>query len=516
MIKISPELHQELTEELPQFRQSSEKFFRKEIKVNEYKGLSGKFGSYAERGGNSAMIRFRLPGGQITRDQAAFIADSVRKYNLKNIHFTTGQSIQFHGLDGDTACDLAESCPAHDIFTRGGGGDHPRNLLASPLRGLTDEDYFDITPYTDAAAAYILTLIRTVEFPRKLKTCFTCGPHNDVHATFRDLGFVARPDKTFDVYAAGGLGPNPQMGIKVGSAVDPAKILYYIKAMALLFSDKGNYKSRAKARTRYIQVELGSEVFYNTFQDYLKKVEASEQLDILPQTTAGPVKTGPDRQLNSPRIHKQKQPGLYYVTYHPIGGDPSQEVFLALLDKAAHTEGCELRLTPEEGLYIINCTADEAEAFAAITTDSAANTFETSVSCVGATVCQVGFQDSHGLLERIVEKVHPCNFADGVLPQIHISGCPSSCSAHQAAPIGLYGAVKLVDQKPVKAFALLVGGSADFNQEAFGTQAAIIAEDLIPDFFVELGKAVADDQAVFTDWIKTHKAQFDAIVEKYA
>ena len=57
--------------------------------------------------------------------------------------------------------------------------------------------------------------------PRKLKVCFSNSPANVTHATYRDLGFVARPDGTFDVYSAGGLGNNPRFGVKVAEGVEP-------------------------------------------------------------------------------------------------------------------------------------------------------------------------------------------------------------------------------------------------------------------------------------------------------
>ena len=41
-----------------------------------------------------------------------------------------------------------------------------------------------------------------------------------------------------------------------------------------------------------------------------------------------------------------------------------------------------------------------------------------------------------------IDEVRKENFADGVLPQIHISGCPSSCAAQQIAEIGFRGAMK--------------------------------------------------------------------------
>lgn len=85
-------------------------------------------------------------------------------------------------------------------------------------------------PYAEAAADYLMNFIKAEKMPRKLKVAFSSSPKNLTHATFRDLGFAARPDGKFDVYSAGGLGNNPRFGVKVAEAVDPEKILYYVKA----------------------------------------------------------------------------------------------------------------------------------------------------------------------------------------------------------------------------------------------------------------------------------------------
>ncbi len=52
-----------------------------------------------------------------------------------------------------------------------------------------------------------------------------------------------------------GLGPNPRMGIPVAHDVQPEDVLYYVKAMLMVFANHGNFKNRGKARTRYIRLK---------------------------------------------------------------------------------------------------------------------------------------------------------------------------------------------------------------------------------------------------------------------
>ena len=229
------QLIQEWKASLPKFREMTEKFYAKEVSVKEYKGFSGGYGSYAQKGGEASMLRLRMPGGRLTKEKLKFIAQMVEQYHVDKAHFTTCQAVQLHDLDKDSVCDIMEKAVDVGIITKGGGGDFPRNVMCSPLSGVEEGEYFDVMPWAKAAGEYLMTFINAEKMPRKLKVCFSNSPANVTHATYRDLGFAACPDGTFDVYSAGGLGNNPQLGVKVAEGVAPEKILYYIKAMWLTF-----------------------------------------------------------------------------------------------------------------------------------------------------------------------------------------------------------------------------------------------------------------------------------------
>ena len=212
--------------ELEDFKLKTKQFYNKEISVKEYKGFSGKYGSYAQRGGNASMLRLRMTGGILTKDKFKFIVESIEKYNIEKIHFTTCETIQLHDLTEKSVCELMNTAFENGIITIGGGGDYPRNVMCSPLSGVEYDEYFDVMPYAEKAAEYLMTFVNSVKLPRKLKVCFSNSPKNVPHATFRDLGFVSNGDNTFDVYSAGGLGNNPKMGVCVAKGISPEDILY--------------------------------------------------------------------------------------------------------------------------------------------------------------------------------------------------------------------------------------------------------------------------------------------------
>ena len=134
---------------------------------------------------------------------------------------------------------------------------------------------------------------------------------------------------------------------------------------------------------------------------------------------------------------------------------------------------------------------------------------------MGASVSQIGLQDSHGLLETIIAETKSHGFAPTTLPKIHISGCPSSCGTHQIGIIGLHGAMKVVDKVPVRSFAVTIGGNDRLGQENFGEEIGIVPVERIPALFVTLGKAVEASHMDFATWITHNEEAFKSMVASF-
>lgn len=535
---MNQSLMTEFKEDLKDFREMTEKFYAKEVSIKDYKGFSGGFGSYAQRGGEASMLRLRMPGGRITKEKLKFLVDAIAAYDVRRVHLTTCQTVQFHDLGMKAVCDIMERAMEVGIITRGGGGDFPRNVMVSPLSGVEQGEYFDVLPYAERAGDYLMGMIKTVKLPRKLKVGFSNSPANVTHATFRDLGFIAKENGLFDVYSAGGLGNNYKMGVKVAENVKPEEVLYYVEAMVRTFTTYGNYESRAKSRTRYMQETLGVEGYKKAYQEKLLEVKAEFKDSLLikessvsaeqesnteesvvnikeQESQLKNVAAYPQTESASERVITQKQAGLYAVAYHPVGGMVPAQKFEEIYEGIKNAAKAEVRVAPDETLYIINLNAQQAEKIHKITADGAKNLFETSVSCIGSTVCQIGLRDSQGLLASIVEAVEPYHFADGVLPRIHISGCPSSCGTHQIGKMGFRGASKSVNGKAEPAFAFYVNGQDTQGEERFGEEWGVMLATDIPKFFVELGTVISDEKVSYEQWYKKNMDTLKNIVEPY-
>ena len=121
-------MKQELLKEIEVFYEQTKRFLNKELSVKEFKGYSGGFGSYAQRGAQSFMLRLRMNQGVMTKDKLKFIIEQCEKHQISRAHLTTCQTIQLHDLSGMEIPHIMAEALEHDIVCRGGGGDFPRNV----------------------------------------------------------------------------------------------------------------------------------------------------------------------------------------------------------------------------------------------------------------------------------------------------------------------------------------------------------------------------------------------------
>lgn len=104
------------------FEEKTNEFYEGVLPRNEYKGISGGFGSYAEKSGESGMLRIRIPGGQLTKERFRFLMEMKDVYHIPMMKFTTCETIQLHNLQAWEICSIAAEALENGIICRGGGG----------------------------------------------------------------------------------------------------------------------------------------------------------------------------------------------------------------------------------------------------------------------------------------------------------------------------------------------------------------------------------------------------------
>ena len=169
---ISEELIQQFVKETELFEERLRAFEAGEIDRKTFKGISGRFGCYAQREKNY-MLRLRFPGGRISKEHLAFLGEKTREYPLELMKITTCQTIQVHNLSASQVVSLMREALQKGIITIGGGGDNPRNVMSSPLSGADSQEAFDVLPYAETVSDYLISRMTELHLPRKLKVAFS-------------------------------------------------------------------------------------------------------------------------------------------------------------------------------------------------------------------------------------------------------------------------------------------------------------------------------------------------------
>ena len=513
-MKSQEEVLSRFRNEFTTFETASHQYEKQEIDDKAYKAVSTGFGDYLQRD-RRQMLRIRVPGGRLTMAMTDAILAVCRQYKVSVLKVTAGQALQLHDLGPHAGRRLILRLLDAGIVTRGSGGDNPNNVSATALSGVSRDGCFDVQPYAAAADRYLLQYTGVEPLPRKFKIGFSDLPANETHATFKDLGFAANEDGTFDVYAAGGLGIKPKCGLKVASHINPKNILYYMRTMLDVYMENGNYENRNKARSRFLQDTMGADGFLEAYRKHLAEVleQGSLTLDVEEKIV---TKQGTQPLPRDPRVVPQKQNGLCAVSYHPIGGYLPIDRLESIRKTLLGMEDTEIRLANDGGLFVINLTGDEAERVLAVTAGGAFDDISASVACVGHRRCDIGVADSQQLLRDCIAAVEPEHFPNGTLPVMHISGCISSCGSQQIGAIGWRGVARKTEEGMKDAYFFSYGGCARQGEEKLVTGTRVMLADKIPAFLVELGRMIQPTGLKFDEWLPEHEADLEALADRYA
>ena len=91
---LSKDLLQQFEDNITRFDENIHAFENGEIDRQTFKGISGGFGSYAQKE-QGYMLRLRLPGGHITKEKLKFLADKISEHQIPLLKLTTCRPSSF-------------------------------------------------------------------------------------------------------------------------------------------------------------------------------------------------------------------------------------------------------------------------------------------------------------------------------------------------------------------------------------------------------------------------------------
>lgn len=501
-------LPETIEKDLDKFKEEIERFQNGSITPAEFRSFRVPQGVYEQRKEGIYMLRVRFPAGSVLPHQMRTLASASRKYGDGVLHVTTRQDIQVHGVPIDYMHPALLELYDAGLSTKGGGGNTVRNITGCYNAGVCAYEAFDVSPSVVALTELMLPDPANYQLPRKYKIGFSGCSKDCAGVGVNDLGFIAKKkgdEPGFAVYVGGGMGAHSRVADLLEEFVPQTKIYSIAEAVKRVFDKHGNRKNRHRARLRFLIDQIGLERFKTLYEDELSKLSREElpavQLRALPRLEHTTTESKPTldegffiwRERN---VEPQKQEGYYLVHIPLILGDITADKLEKLADaveiygegmvRATQGQNLVIRWVHENELTILYQTLknlDLANPLAAI--------IRNTVACTGASTCRLGICLSRGLASAIINEISDADldldkFND---INIHISGCPNSCSRHPIGQVGLFGAARRIGDRLVPHYVIQLGGKLAGSETRLAQGKESIPARNVPAFMADFLRA---------------------------
>lgn len=483
-------------EEIDTFDEFVQRFWGKEISEGEFRRFRLQHGVYGQRQEGYQMFRIKIPWGGLTSEQLERLADLAQRTPRGVGHVTTRQNIQFHFLKLVEAPDFMRDLATVGLTTREACGNTVRNVTAGACAGVCPLEVFDVTPYADAVARFLLRNPMNQNLSRKFKIAFSGCPEDEGISAIHDIGARAvlhRDNGTshrgFRVLMGGGLGPVPYHAQLLEEFTPADQLLVTVAAIVRIFDRFGNRENRSRARMKFVLQEFGVEKFRAAVLKERTGLQLTMAGDISPiplREELPPIRraasvTAPDLQdagfeaWRRSNVRPQRQPGYAMVAARLELGDVTA-LQLRLLAFCAREFGDGTVRTTNQQNFLLRWISEDAlgSLYRVLRRGGLANPGADRLidvtACPGADTCQLGITSSKGLalaISRMLEEKHP-DLTEEVGGRIKISGCPNSCGQHHIATIGFYGGSKKFDGRQAPTYQMLLGGRWGDASARFG------------------------------------------------
>lgn len=494
----------------------------KEIDSTRFKGFRVPLGVYEQRIRETYMVRMRIAGGVIDLEQLEKIIEVADTYAGEKVHLTTRQDIQFHNVEIDNIEKIIREVSEVGLSTYGTGGSTVRTIQSSPLSGVSKDDIFDVAPYALSVTDLMYRDPTSMNLPRKIKLAFSNSGEDTANATISDLGFIAKikdGEKGFSVYVAGGLGGSSTVSIKLTDFIKEDELIYYVVAVKELFENEGDRTNRHKARIRFVLKRLGEETFRNLLDSYITKIKSERKLSLeIKELNNNYEKLTFEEEFQHNNLIKQKQGGYYSVYVHPLSGNIKTKDLKLVTDfikKLPYKSS--IRISNTQGFYVRDLRLADAKVLLKITKDfNEEYKVSTSITCAGASTCQLGLCVSPNLLKGIIEE-----FKDKeenikrVLPRLFISGCQNSCGLHHKALIGFSGKAKNTLDGLIPMYNVVVNGRVG-NDAKLAERIGEIPAVRIPKFLSKLSENIDKSKISVEEYIKINVTLIKELIEEFS
>ena len=490
-----------IVDELAHYEEQIRKYRAGELGEVKMQKLRLHFGTYAQRQEGVQMQRIKFPGGILSSDQLARLADAADRYASGFIHFTTREDAQLYYVRLEEAPELMRYLAEAGITTREACGNTVRNITACYRAGTSRSEAFDVAPYAEALFRYLVRNKYNQNLGRKFKITFEGCSEDHSALRVHDIGLLAvirnengRERRGFKVYLGGGLGGAPMLGHLYTDFLPESELFHLAVSVLRVFDRYGERKARMKARMKFLVQTLGWEKFRAQVDEerqrvgpiplvaqYLKEVRVPyPDVELTPPSDLrilDPLLDTPDfRKWYRDSVVEHKVPGFRGVHVRLKLGDLVADRARRLAAVARRFSAGELRTSIEQNIYLPWVREGElGELYLALKElglgEAGAETVSDVTTCPGADTCRLGIASAKGL-GSVISEAFELELAEHYelarALKVKISGCPNGCAQHGIANIGFHAAALAQGGRTVPAYLVFLGGKVNLDEAAIG------------------------------------------------
>ncbi|MCH9692086.1 MAG: nitrite/sulfite reductase [Gammaproteobacteria bacterium] len=499
--------HTLIRERVAQFRDQTKRYLSGALNEEQFLPLRLQNGLYIQR--LAPMLRIAVPYGLLSSAQLRRLAEITRKYDKGYAHFTTRQNVQLNWPQledvPDILADLAE-VEMHAVQT---SGNCIRNTTTDQFAGVAQDELVDPRPYCELIRQWSTFHPEFAFLPRKFKIA-VCGASND-RAAIRahDIGVQivknAQGELGFQIFAGGGLGRTPVIGVVIREFLAEQDLLSYLDAIVRVYNQLGRRDNKYKARIKILIKAMGAEAFAERVEEAWQqsKNNADKLTDdaiawakgffsqcnyrsfdnthteALLQKQAGESKAFARWLARNSFPHRVAGYRAVTLSTKPTGvppGDVTDHQLEAIAELADRYSFGEARVTHEQNIVLADV---EQEKLFEFWQDARKHGFATPnigtltdmICCPGGDYCSLANAKSIPVAEAIQRKFDDLDYLYDLGDlDLNISGCMNACGHHHLGHIGILG----VDKRGEEFYQLQLGGS--------GSEQASLAKVLGPSF----------------------------------
>lgn len=434
---------------------------------------------YAVPASDGNLFRIRIPGGQLTRDQARQVADFAEQM-AASIQITNRANFQFRTPTATVPLPLLQQLQQIGLAGIEPSIDHLRNVMASPTAGIDPTALIDTRPWVTALDAYLSTHPELLPLSAKFSVGLDGGESVGIGDRLNDLWLIAaeqqnpsqpatQPPIEFHLVLSLGGGKF----VPTSLWVQPAAIVPVVAAIAQAAIEFGSVLAAdpliqptlkgKPPRLRQILAAIGIEAFLDRVRHSAELQAVDLQSMDLPDqpersdSAAFAPRPSTDRHLG---IHAQRQSGYCYVGIGVQLGWITPEQLRQLADFAATYGDGTLRLTPWQNLLLPNVPQTQVIPLQQALARSGFSTFPDQiwgnlVACAGLPGCKDSATHTQPHAIALAQSLETQSLDRPI--KIHITGCPKSCAQHHPSDLTLLGTSIEQEGERIEAYQIYVG-----------------------------------------------------------